>query len=213
MSVAPEPVAPSIPATPMPDTPPQAPLISFAQYQAITGDTTTPEATVVDAIATATTFACQHCNRTFPFGHYQEDLFVGRDGMVYPSASPIAQVVTPTQADIQGSGVWVGFFFMPPLLPIWTGVVPPQSQLEYWGGYVAATLPPLLGRVLARLAWFICNPATLPGLPGGVKSSNVAGVTISGDLSSAVLTDRQLRKDLARFTKRDARGWSYGYPS
>lgn len=213
MTVAPEPVFPNIPATPLADTPTQQPLVSVAQYQAVTGDTTTPAATVTAAITEATTFACQHCTRTFAFGHYQENLYVFKDGMVYPSATPIAQVVAPGDADIQGAGVWVGWFFMPPLLPIWTGVVPPQSQLEYWGGYSSATLPPLLARCLARLAWFICNPAVLTGLPGGVKSSNVAGVSMTGDLSSMVLTDRQLRRDLARFTKRDARGWSYGYPS
>lgn len=213
MTAPPEPVAPPLPAVPLSDTPTQSPLISTAQYQAITGDVTTPMATVSEAVTTATVFACQHCNRTFPFGHYQENLYVTKDGMVYPSASPIAQVDTPTQSDIQGSGVWIGFYFAGQLLPIWTGVVPPQTHLDYWGGYTATTIPPLLARVLARLAWFICNPVTNEGLPDGTKSTNVAGVSISGNLSSAVLTDRQLRKDLARFTKRDSFGWSYGYPS
>jgi len=206
----PSPVALAIPAVPQPDTPAQDPLVSVQQYQQVTGDFATASLDVEDAVAQATTLACEACTRTFVFGHYIETLYVYKSGMVYPSATPISEVVAPTESVLQGAGIWVGWFFPVPVLPVWVGVVPPQTDVEYWGGYTAETCPPRLARAIAKMAWFMLHPATLSDMPGGVKSVNVGGVSVSGDLSSMVLSDPGLRRDLARFTKRDPHGWSYG---
>jgi hypothetical protein len=208
ITVGPLPVSASIPATPLPDSPVIDPLVSVAKYRQVTSDTSTPADQIEDAIAEATELACQHCNRTFAYGHYTETLYVNRLAMSYPSAIPIAQVDGPLSARIQGAGVLMGWFPVV-MIPFWTGVIPPQAALTYWGGYTADTIPPRLARAIAKIAWFTLHPVTLEGLAGGATSASVSGVTTSAKemLSSMILMDPQLRRDLDRFMRETARGW------
>lgn len=227
----------SIPATPVPGTQDPNPLLTAAEYMAYTQDlSTNAEYSVTGAIADATLDLQMYLGRTLVYGQYGislpnsgiggERCYVYKNGMVYPSAYPIDEQMpvstsasTPGNSIHQGRGIWVGWFIPLPSLPVWEGVVPPQTDITYWGGYsgslsgaavpgkVGPQIPARLKRCIARVAWFYRNPAALPGLPGGVKSTNVGGVSIAGDLSSFVDRDKQLAQTLARFKNRLGKHW------
>lgn len=210
-----------IPATPLPDTADPNPLVSVADYQRITRDTVTDDDDVQAAIDDALDMCQREMRRTILYAQYTERLYLYKNGMVYPSATPfdVSKVVMSPNGDpsddvgiFQGAGIWVGWFVPLPSLPVWMGVVSPQTDITYWGGFTGPDgpgpqIPAKLARIIARVAWYVANPATLQGLPGGVKSTSAGGVSISGDLSSMVAADPQLGRDIARYRKPQARGW------
>lgn len=213
-----------IPATPVTGTADPHPLVRIQDYARITqdqaalSDPTDLAASLADAIGMVE----PETRRTFQYAQYTERLYLYHDGIVYPSATPLdvsKPVVGPagnTPPDnvgvFQGGGIWVGWYVPLPSLPIFAGVVPPQTDITYWGGWTGPDgpgpfIPPKLVRIICRVAWYILHPAALQGLPGGVKSTSVGGVSISGDLSSMVASDPQLAKDIRRFRKPQVRGW------
>lgn len=211
-----------IPATPNAGTADPNPLVTTAEYQAVTLDTATPSATVSAAIADALDLCQRETRRTLLYAQYTERLYLYGNGQVYPSATPLDTtkgVTSPTGSPpenvgvFQGNGIWVGWYVPLPSLPVWVGVVPPQTDITYWGGYSGPggigpfALPAELKRIVCRVAWFICNPAHLEGTPGGVKSMTVGGVAMSGDLSSFMTADPDLCRAIRRWRHPQARGF------
>lgn len=214
-----------IPATPISGTADTNPLLDIGDYQAITGDTTTfagVQAELTPVLADAVDIFCRQARRTVLYANYTERLFLYRNGMVYPSATPLDTskgVVSPNGSPpenvgiFQGNGIWVGWYVPLPSLPVWSGVVPPQTDITYWGGYTGPEgggpyLPASLKRILAKLCWYITHPVTLPGLPAGVKSMSIGGVSISGtDFSAITAVDPQLARDIRRWRHPHAKGF------
>lgn len=196
-------------------------LITVEDYIRITGDTASDAGDVTEALSEAIEDSARMCNRTWGYGQYTELLYLYANGMVFPSATPIdvaqiiqsgTEVFDPTNAAnsesvVQGAGIWVGWFTPLPWMPVWTGVIPPQTEVTYWGGYAAPVVPTKLKRIWARIAWYYLHPVSLPGLPMGAKSSGVGGVSVSGDLSIITAMDPQLKRDLRRWERRQARPW------
>lgn len=228
---APAPPAATLPATPnivaasgtTPQSPDPSPLLTLAKYQQITKDTTLSEADFDDLLAMTVEETAQECKRSWLYGQYTELLYLYKTGMVYPSATPVdinqpiisgSEVFQPpsntagqSASVVQGAGIWVGWFTPLPWMPVWTGVIPPQTQVTYWGGYTQATLPPKIQRVFAKIIFYMANPAALQGLPGGAQSLNVGGVSVGGDLSSFMRLDPLLRSDLRRLRRPQVRAW------
>jgi hypothetical protein len=204
-----------IPNTPLAGTGDPNPLLTVGQYQTITTDTASTSAAITAAITDALDFVQHRCNRTLLYGQYEETLYIYRKGFVYPSAVPLDQAKSVTVAGVsgtaipQGNGMWIGFFTPLPTLPIWTGVIDPQTKVDYWGGYTQTSLPVLARRLIARVAYYALNPFVNPGMPSLARSVNVGGISVSGDLSQMVLGDPQLRRDLERFTRRTAHAWQW----
>lgn len=196
-------------------------LVSPEQYQAVTGDIVSSIDNVEAMITEAIDDLSRECRRTFVYGQYTEAQYLYPNGMVYPSATPIdvnmpvvsgVEIYDPTTDNtgssiIQGDGIWCGWFSPLPWMPFYTGVVPPQTVLTYWGGYTQATLPGKLKRMICKVSYYRLNPVALQGMPGGVKSMSVGGVSISGDLSSFMDSDPQLRKDIRGFRHGQAIAW------
>jgi hypothetical protein len=218
----------TIPAVPLTGTGLTQPLISIADYQRFTGDLDTEADALGVAIADAVESVSLECNRTLSHGRFTENLYLTKTGMVFPSAAPIdatqtivsgPKIYDPTLASaasvIQGYGIWVGWFSPLPWMPVWSGVIRPQAFVTYSGGfqpYGVTTgptegLPLKLARAIAKVAWFDLHPAALTDLPGGVKSVSLGGVSMSGNLSSFVMSDPQLVRDLKRFKRRQATSW------
>lgn len=213
----------TLPLAPIEGTADPDPLVSFQQYQSISGDTVTSQEDVEDALSEAIDMVCQECTRTLAYGQYSEVQFLYDNGMVFPSAVPIdpAKAVTSNSAIydpatdnapgsiIQGFGVWVGWFTPLPWMPIWSGILDPQTNLIYWGGYRQSTLPPKLRRLIVRIAFksIVGNNNWLAGLAGGVKSVSVNGVSISGSLTAGSITDSQIKRDLRRFRRPQVEAW------
>lgn len=205
-----------IPAQPAAGAPPPVgPLVTPADYQSVTHDAEGVDQATLDE---AVLLVEQACTRTFAYGTYAERLYVNRDGFVFPTATPLdpaAPIVPMVNGYIQGAGVWVGWSFPPTDLPVFTGALPPQCDLTYSGGYQSwantggptERLHPKLRRIFCRVTWFLAHPVVLAGMPGGVKSTSSAGVSVTGDLSSFVTADPDLARDIASFTRRDTRSW------
>jgi hypothetical protein len=192
------------------------PLVSVQQYQDTTTDILSSVNDVADTIQEVVGDLCRELGRTLLYGEYTESQRLYANGMVYPSATPIdvnqpfysgSQLYNPLSDNvngssiIQGDGVWVGWFSPLPFMPVYMGVIPAQTDITYWGGYTQSTLPGKLKRVICLITYYRLNPVVLQGMPGGVRSMSVNGVSISGDLSSMMDTDPNLRRAI--------RGWRH----
>lgn len=214
-----------LPLTPNPGTAKTMPLVTAEQYQEVTTDTATPIPRVESLIQEAIEDLSKKCGRTFAYGQYTEAQYLYPNGMVYPSATPIdvTQVISaavegnsniydpasddPFSSIVQGDGVWVGWFSPLPWMPYYTGVIPPQTILTYYGGWQnsltanppAMALPSGVLRMICRLVYIRANPVLLNGLPAGVTSMSVGGVSIAGPHMSLFMEEDP---DLRRMIKR-----------
>lgn len=196
-------------------------LVTVQAYRSYTKDTASTVNDVKEALADAIDQLCNECRRTFLYGQYTEDQYLYGNGMVYPSATPIdptkpifsnEQIYDPAVDNapgsvIQGQGVWVGWFTPLPWMPVFTGVLPPQTNITYWGGYTQATCPPKLRRMFSKVAFYTLNGVGLIGQPAGVKSMSVGGVSISGDLSSFMESDPALKRAIRRWRHPQVSAW------
>lgn len=199
-------------------------IVDFALYQRITGDTTSLQADVEESLDSAINDACNECKRTLAYGQYKEVQYLYKNGMVFPSATPIDNsmpilsgtdnifdplVDTNPSTLIQGQGVWVGWFSPLPWMPVFSGVLPPQTDVEYWGGYTVDTIPYKLARAIASMAFYDLHPYFMTNVPGGLSSMSVGGVSISSKsgFSSGLYQDTQIKKILRRFRHPQVRPW------
>lgn len=204
----------TIPATPNSGTADTNPLVTYTQYQQVTGDSQFASQADFDPyLEDALDLFQRRTRRTLLYAQYTERLYLYKNGTVYPTATPLdvtKSVTSPNGAPpenvgvFQGNGIWVGWYVPLPSLPVWEGVVPPQTDITYWGGYTGPAgpgplLPTAIKRILCRIAWYAAHPVTMAGLPAGAKSVSVAGVSASGDLSFMVDSDLQLRRDIKRW--------------
>jgi hypothetical protein len=211
-----------LPLTPIPGTADDAPLVSYQQYVRITGDKRAKREDVVETLAEAIVLVCQECNRTLAYGQYLEDKYLYDDGKVYPSAVPIdptkpilsgEKIYDPTVDDnpgsvIQGWGVWVGWFTPLPFMSVFEGVLPPQTNITYWGGFIQSTLPPRLRRLICRISYKLMHPNNMTGIPGGVDAVSVNGVSFSGKgLTAFDWKDQGIEEELRSYTRPDVEAW------
>lgn len=198
-----------------------AQLVDVATYRRVTNDTAGADPAVTTALTDAQQLAGEHCHRDFAYGSHTETLYVNRNGLVYPANTPIATITDPANlapTAIQGAGVYLGYFLPVPAMVNagdWNAAVPPQAAITYTGGYqpIGTTdgptpqIPGRLARILCRIAYLILHPVVLDGLPVGVKSASVNGVSVSGSFEQLAAVDPSLRADLQPYRHRQARGW------
>lgn len=211
----------TIPSVPLTGTADTNPLVTQSDYQTVTADTTTTTDEWDSALADALDLFQRETRRTLLYAQYSERLYLYKNGMVYPTATPLDTskgVVSPSGSPpenvgiFQGNGIWVGWYVPLPSLPVWVGTVPPQTDITYWGGYTGPAgpgplLPSEIKRCLCKIAWYILHPVHLDGIPGGAKSVSVGGVSVSGDLSMMVESDRQLSNAIRRWRHPHAKGF------
>lgn len=199
------------------------PLVDASAYLRFTGDRASAGTDVTLALTDALAAVDEHCNRTFAYGTYTETLYVYPDGKVYPSATPLVEVINPAgQANIQGAGVWIGWWDPFPVLAAtaWSAQAgyPPQTTLTYSGGYQpygvtdgpTPQVPVKIARVVAQLAYKGLHPLQLPDVPAGVNSVHVGDVGYSGPRTIEItgdLIDDAMEAVLAGFVRRPVRAW------
>ena len=182
-------------------------LVDVATYQWVTGDDVSPSGNVERALSDAQKLVEEHCRRTFEYGTYTETLDRFENGTVYPAATPIASVTTPTTTQLRFGGIYVGGTGDWP--DVLTGL-PAQVTVTYTGGYQpygsgeTPELPVKLMRVICRIAYLILHRSSLiaAGVPVGAKSASVGDVSVTGDLTGFVVLDASLRNDLRGFIRR-----------
>lgn len=139
------------------------PILSFATYQRLSGDTTTLEATANAAMLDAEALLQDVLNRTLPLGTYTERVKISPSGHVTPRAIPLVSI--PASADYQiGTDAELRFVSLSgtPFFDTldwryldydndypatWARVV-----LTYTGGYTEATMPFTLKRAICVVA-------------------------------------------------------------
>lgn len=184
-------------------------LISDADYARVSGDTTTTGETLSDALDDALGLIQDEIGRVLNFGTYLETLKVYRNGSVYPSATPIDEVISPVidQVSIQGASIYLGYWDPAPLIS-WTGALPPQVTVTYSGGYTADTIPTKLRNAIIRAAFNVCHPSPLVGVPAGATNVHVGDVGYSGTaLRTLDPLDDGIRRDIRGFRNAQFRGW------
>jgi len=197
-------------------------LIHVADYQWVTKDTTSVDADVERALDEALELVEDDTHRKLAYAQHTETLYVYRNGMVYPTNSPVASVSSPTNlasTAIQGAGVYLGVNIPTPAIVNagdWQAAVPPQAAVTYMGGFQpwgttdgpTPQLPMTLARVLCRVSFLILHPSTvLSGVPVGAKSASVGDVSISGVLDAFIVVDPSIGRDLKPYRKRQVRAW------
>ncbi len=223
----------TLPSTPNPGTALLDPLVTVEQYRRVTGDLASTEEDVTAELEQAQIDFCIEAKRTLLYGQYTENLFLYPLGMVYPSCTPIdnnepitvngnEMLYNPATDNgygqgqssiIQGAGVWVGYFSPLPWMPVWTGVVPPQTVITYSGGWQpwgttggpTAPLPGKIARILITIAYYGLNPSVVKAM--GQNSVSMGGVSVAGDLSSFMRVDPNLKRLIRRFTRPQAYHW------
>lgn len=193
-------------------------LVVPADYQRVTGDTTTAVPQVTAALDEALGLVQDEIGRTLVFGTYRETLLVYKNGCVYPTATPISTVVAPNvdAVSIQGAAIYLGYWNPAPAVTYgeFNAGVPPQSTVTYSGGFTADTLPAKLLRAICRVAFNSCHPAPLVGVPAGATSVHVGDVGYEGaSLRTLDPLDDGVKKDLRGFRNQQFRGWQISVAS
>lgn len=161
-------------------------LISVDDYQRFTSDLTPSAPAVTGAIVTAQQLVDEHCKRHFAYGSYTETLPVSSNGRVYPKATPVEAVTSPSGTSLAGSavrGAGAAWSLFDPL----TGATTRTVELTYTGGYqpygtasgVTPALPAKLALAIAKVAYNLLHPVVLAGVPSGTTSASVGDVSVS----------------------------------
>lgn len=225
----------SLPTIPNTGTGLTDPLVTVEQYRKVTGDLDSEVADVTDELAEAVRDFCAEANRTLLYGEYTENLYLYAKGMVYPSCTPIdltkqitsnvsagdgnvlydpsSDIVPGGSSIVQGAGVWVGYFSPLPWMPVWTGIIDPQTVITYWGGWqpwqagpgTTDSLPGKIARILITVAYYSLHPEVVATL--GATSQSLGGVSLGGSLSSFMRADKHLRAEVRKFTRPQAHRW------
>lgn len=146
-------------------------ICTRAEYRTITGDTTTADAAVDDALAGAQRDLEEQTDRFFESATRTESLLLDKEGYVYPRALPITSVSVPSQVEVDGNRVLIGS-----LLNI-SQTIDTRVTVTYVGGYTAP-LPVRLVQLVARMAYRDLH--FNPSQPSGATSVKVGDVAFSG---------------------------------
>lgn len=203
-------------------------LVTPTDYQRVTGDAGGADQSQ-PALNDALQLIQDYLGRQLVYGQYTETLKVYRNNTIYPSATPITSVISPSLAlvSIQGAGLYIGYYNPAPVVDYgdWNAAIPPQSTIVYTGGFgpgaegtvfpsgfTATPLPHKLYRALCMTAFNVLHPAALAGIPGGVNSVHVGDIGYSGTgpLRNFEALDDAVIRLIKGFRHPHVMGWQTG---
>jgi len=157
-------------------------LVTFARYQAITGDIDTPEYLVSARIEYAVELLEDELARPLAAAERTEELWPTRDGRLWPTATPITD---SGGYFVDGLALHASLF--PAVFDFVGGTT--AVTVTYTGGWVERTanpvadnrLPTCIERDLAFAAMALADPTagSLSGLPAGVTAATVGDVSVT----------------------------------
>ena len=173
-------------------------LVSVAQYELITGDTTSAASAVSASLLEAEELLGEALYRTLPSGERTETLIVRAHGRVYPKAVPVTAIATASESagTIEYEGHAVKLTSAPLVMDMiandfQTGLYDDTdvstAALTYTGGYTSTTLPARLRRALAVIAKALRGAPSDGGLgtrPEAVTSVSLGDASMSFDRAS-----------------------------
>lgn len=146
-------------------------LVTVGRYRSVTGDTTSTEADITEALAEAQTLLEDALRRPLEEAERTERLRV-LDGRVYPSATPISDGGALT---VEGDAL--------------TGATPVTSlvgitdsdhaTVTYTGGYTTATVPRCIERDIAWAAHAVLRPSSVAAVPVGATSVRLGDAAVT----------------------------------
>lgn len=178
-------------------------VLTVARYRTITLDTTSGDAAVTAALADAETDVAEYLRRPLELAERTETLTISRDGRVYPSATPIVELLGDDTGLTREGNVIVGA--SPDAAAfVWIGTsTAPTATITYRGGWDAASLPKAVERAIAMGAYHAIHwdPALVPA---GATSARVGDAAVSfgaGGASGDPLASQlaQIRRYRRRF--------------
>lgn len=169
------------------------PLLTYARYVALTGDSATAVTAVEAQIVIAEREVERFLRRPLAFGTYTESLPVHAYGRAYPRAVPVTSVpVTATYSvedsrtlryvsrnDLSGPvgladfGEWLDGGYDGQYSELYG-----LATVTYAGGWTATTVPLAVERAIAFIATALLNPGA-SGVPAGATSISLGGVSVS----------------------------------
>lgn len=137
-------------------------LVPVARYQSWTGDTATTTDRVAQALADAEQLIAEHIGRAFGTVAVTETLTVSRNGLLYPTRTPVTAVAT------EGWRLVSGVVFA------CDGLAAPGERVEvtYTAGWTTETLPLALVGEVCDVAFQLSRPAAVRATAGAAAVSN-----------------------------------------
>lgn len=164
-----------------------APVVTIARYRDITGDETSASAVIEDALVDAQALLEEDLRRPLGTGTRTERCRIfaeARGAAVYPAATPIASVSSPSGTSIVGHAVLGGTPLTGP--PYFLTDPDGFATVTYVGGYDptavagdADYLPVTLQRAIAWAAKAIIDPDAFAPVPAGATSASVGDVSLT----------------------------------
>lgn len=156
-------------------------LLTYQRYLAITGDTTSASATILDRISEAQELLEEELGRV---GFLEDDgqdkterLLIQADSalgfVVYPSAIPITDPGDYTQAGAVLAGA------SPDAVPSPFSSAGQWATVTYRGGYTPATVPASIERDLAWAAYHLARPSLVTSVPAGATSVRLGDAAVT----------------------------------
>lgn len=168
-------------------------LVSLATYRSLTGDLDSYDGKVSECLLLAQSEIERLTSRKFEEGQYTEALPVHL-ARVYPSATPIASVSSPSGSTIEGTAIVVGETWL-------TGY---SQVVVYIGGYDEDEVPLELQRLVAELARRLVTMDTAFVAPIGATSVKVGDISITGtNLGSRNPVDGPFLKRIRQWRRSD----------
>lgn len=159
------------------------PLVLPATYAIVTGDTTSGNTAVEDALADATALLEEKLERKLAEQELTERLLPDSEGRLYPTVTPI---VSAPGFTVYGDVIVGGPFWTSPGFTLYD----PRAQVTYTGGYVERSANPTAANILPKhveidlcwAAYTLLHPAELAAIqaaPAGASSRSVGDASVT----------------------------------
>lgn len=162
-------------------------LVSIARYRDITGDESSASGVVEGALVDAQALLEEELRRPLETDTRTERCRVfgeARGATVYPSATPITSVTSPSGASVVGHAVLGGSAVSGP--PYFLTDPDGFAEVTYVGGYDPNAsagdddyLPVTLQRAIAWAAKALVSPSDFAAVPAGATSASVGDVSLT----------------------------------
>lgn len=162
------------------------PLLTYARYQSLTGDTVSASAVIETQIEVAEREIERFLNRPLAHGSYVDELTVYPSGRAYPRAVPLTSVPVTAGYQIEdtvtvrGVAFWASSHVGSGWADGWSGYAETSGRatVQYSGGWTAVTVPLAVERAIALVAFALAHPQ-VSAAPPGATSLKVGDVSVS----------------------------------
>jgi hypothetical protein len=208
-------------------------IASTEDYRRVTGDLTSYDGDVMDALADAKDEFLRRTGRIIELGTYTENLPIYEDGRVYPSATPVTGVLDPADAVFDrvsitvaaapdtlaaGAYTWPGYYpayggyaygpasgYQPIPSDVLIGVDRRPPPPVRTVNYTGGYAPPPsdVVRCVCEMAVYTLHPDFGLELPVGTTSVTLGDQSISGSFAASTQYPSSVTNVISKYTRTD----------